>query len=108
MFSKNGMVIEWQKVRVQSEVRDLYLEKDREIWTAGLAREEGFLGKEVWLEEENPENTKDIEVILVIRWKREEDWKEMSKERLDDLDRRFREAVPEGWEWVETRSYEVA
>jgi uncharacterized protein (TIGR03792 family) len=102
VFSKNGMVIEWQKVHVQPEVRDLYLEKDREIWTAGLAREGGFLGKEVWLGEE------DCEVILVIRWKREEDWKEMPKERLDDLDRRFREAVPEGWELVETRSYEVA
>jgi uncharacterized protein (TIGR03792 family) len=95
------MVIEWQKVRVQPEVRDLYLEKDREIWTAGLAREKGFLGKEVWLGE-------DGDVILVIRWEREEDWKGMPKERQDDLDRRFREAVPEGWELVETRSYEVA
>ena len=95
------MVIEWQKVRVQPEVRDLYLERDREIWTAGLAREAGFLGKEVWLGD-------DSEVILVIRWRSEEDWKGMPKERQDDLDRRFREAVPEGWELVEPRSYEVA
>lgn len=101
------MVIEWQKVRVQPGVRDLYLEMDREIWTAGLAREEGFLGKEVWLGED-PETPEDTEVILVIRWRREEDWKGMPKERQDDLDRRFREAVPEGWELVETRSYEVA
>jgi uncharacterized protein (TIGR03792 family) len=101
VFSKNGMVIEWQKVRVQPEVRGRYLEKDREIWTAGLAREEGFLGKEVWLGE-------DGEIILVIRWKSEKDWKGMPKERMDDLDRRFREAVPEGWAWIETRSYEVA
>jgi uncharacterized protein (TIGR03792 family) len=95
------MVIEWQKVRVQPGVRDLYLEKDRAIWTDGLAREEGFLGKEVWLGEGD-------KVILVIRWEKEEDWKGMPKERMDDLDRRFREAVPEGWELIETRSYEVA
>ena len=101
------MVIEWQKVRVQPEVRDLYLEKDREIWTAGLAREEGFLGKEVWLGE-TPETPEITEVVLVIRWESEEDWQGMPKERQDDLDRRFREAVPEGWELVETRSYEVA
>lgn len=101
------MVIEWQKVRVHPEARGLYLKKDREIWTAGLAREEGFLGKEVWLGE-NVETPEDIEVILVIRWRSEEDWKGMPKERMDDLDRRFREAVPEGWELVETRSYEVA
>lgn len=95
------MVIEWQKVRVQPGVRDRYLEKDREVWTAGLAREEGFLGKEVWLGEEG-------DVILVIRWKHKDHWKGMPRDRQDDLDRRFREAVPEGWELVETRSYEVA
>ena len=95
------MVIEWQKVHVEPGVRDRYLESDREIWTAGLAREAGFLGKEVWLGE-------DIEVVLVIRWQSEEHWKGMPGERVDDLDRRFREAVPEGWELVETRSYEVA
>lgn len=48
------MVIEWQKIRVRPELRDLFLEKDREIWTAGLAHEEGFLGKEVWLRVASP------------------------------------------------------
>lgn len=95
------MVVEWQKIRVEPEVRDDYLKKDREIWTAGLAREEGFLGKEVWLGDEGA-------VILVIRWQSEEHWKGIPQERLDELDSRFREAVPEGWELVETRSYEVA
>lgn len=96
------MVIEWQKIRVRPELRDRYLEQDREIWTAGLAREDGFLGKEVWLGEGS-------EIVLVIRWDREEDWQGIAKERLDELDRRFREAVPEdGWERVEVRSYRIA
>jgi uncharacterized protein (TIGR03792 family) len=94
------MVIEWQKIRVRPELRDLYLEKDEEIWTAGLAREAGFLGKEVWLGE-------DQEIILIIRWRSEEDWKGIPKERLDELDRRFRTALPEGWEMAEMRSYRV-
>jgi uncharacterized protein (TIGR03792 family) len=98
------MIIEWQKIRVRPELRDLYLEKDEEIWTAGLAREAGFLGKEVWLGEEGSQ----IEIILVIRWRSEEDWKGMPKERMDELDRRFRAALPEGWEVAEIRSYRVA
>jgi uncharacterized protein (TIGR03792 family) len=93
------MIIEWQKIHVRPELRDLYLEKDEEIWTAGLAREAGFLGKEVWLGEE--------EIILVIRWRSEEDWEGMPKERIDELDRRFRTALPDGWEMAEMRSYRV-
>jgi uncharacterized protein (TIGR03792 family) len=96
------MVIEWKKVRVKPEARDRWLEKDREIWTAGLAREEGFLGQEVWLGEGS-------EVIVLVRWRSEEEWKSIPQERLDDLTRRFSEAFPEeAWERIETCSYEVA
>jgi|SRR5215203_5140511 len=100
------MIIEWQKIRVRPELRDLYLEKDEEIWTAGLAREDGFLGKEVWLGEEDSEVILS-EIVLVIRWRSEEDWKGMPKERMDELDRRFRAVLPEGWEVAEMRSYQV-
>jgi uncharacterized protein (TIGR03792 family) len=96
------MVIEWQKIRVNPKLRDGCLEKDQAIWTSGLAGEDGFLGKEVWLGEAS-------EVILVIRWRSEEDWKAVAQERLDDLERRFREAVSkDDWELVETRSFRVA
>jgi uncharacterized protein (TIGR03792 family) len=95
------MVIEWQRIRVRPDRRDLYIKKDGEIWTAGLAREEGFLGKEVWRGEGS-------EVVLVIRWRSEDDWKGIAQERLDELDRRFRAVVPkDDWEKVEERSYEV-
>jgi uncharacterized protein (TIGR03792 family) len=96
------MVIEWKKVRVKPEALDRWLEKDREIWTAGLSREESFLDKEVWLGE-------GAEVIVVIRWRSEEEWKGIPQERLDELTRRFSEAFPEDdWERIETCSYEVA
>ena len=95
------MVIEWKRVRVKPEARDRWLEKDREIWTVGLAREEGFLGKEVWLGDGS-------EVIVVIHWRTEEDWKGIPQERLDGLTRRFSEAFPEDdWERLETRCYQV-
>jgi hypothetical protein len=44
----------------------------------------------------------------VIRWRSREDWQGISAKRLDELERRFREAVPEdAWELLETRSYEA-
>lgn len=96
------MVIEWQKIRVRPEARDRWLEKDEEIWSAGLAQEEGFEGKQVWAGEE------DSELILVVHWRSREHWKGIAQERLDELGRRFSEAVPaEHWERIEIRCYEV-
>lgn len=96
------MIIEWQRVRLRPGLRERFLAKDAEIWTAGLAREAGFLGKEVWLGEE------ETEVILVIRWESRERWEGMTRERLDAIEERFRRELPSGHEIVETRAYEVA
>lgn len=96
------MIVEWQRVRVRPGMRDLFVEKDAEIWTPGLAREAGFLGKEVWLGEE------ETEVILVIRWESREHWRGVAQERLDAVEERFRSELASGHEIVETRAYEVA
>ena len=97
---KGRIIIEWKTIRIKPEKRGLYLEKDAEIWTPALSREEGFLGKEVWLGED--------EIVLVIRWRGRREWKGGPGERLEGLERRFREEVPDGWEMAGTRVYEVA
>ena len=93
------MVIEWHKARVPPEARDLYVEKDAEIWTPALREMEGFLGKEVWLGEDGSE------VVLVIRWRSRKDWEGMPEDRLVELADRFAREAPE-WEIVECRAYE--
>jgi uncharacterized protein (TIGR03792 family) len=93
------MIVEWMRVRVRPEARDCFLQRDGEVWTSGLAREEAFLGKEVWLGEEEGE------VVLVIRWRSEEEWKGIPRERLEELERHFLEAFGEGYEVVESRTF---
>jgi uncharacterized protein (TIGR03792 family) len=93
------MVIEWMRVRVRPEARDGFVETDGEVWTPGLAREAGFLGKEVWLGEAEDE------VVLVIRWRSEEEWKAIPDERLKELARRFDVLFDESYEVVETRTF---
>lgn len=98
------MVIELQRLRVRPELRDRWLAADAEVWTAGLSREPGFLGKEIWL----GEGDEGDEVVLVIRWRSKDAWEAVPKPRQEALDRVFRERMPEGWEIVEVRSYQVA
>jgi uncharacterized protein (TIGR03792 family) len=84
------VVIEWKRVRVRPDLIERYIEKDGEVWTAGLEREEGFLGKEVWRGEEEGD------LMLVIRWRSRGDWEGIPRERLEELERRFRSELPAG------------
>lgn len=97
------MVIELKRVRVREELRERYLALDAEIWTAGLAGEEGFLGKEAWIDLEDR-----AELVLVVRWQSERHWQALPEERLQELEQAFARELPAGWQELETRAFEVA
>jgi uncharacterized protein (TIGR03792 family) len=78
------MIIEQLTFRVPAVLRARYLTLDAEIWTAVLAAQPGFLGKEAWVEAADPEV-----LHLIIRWRSRADWKAVPPSLLRDTDRRF-------------------
>lgn len=97
------MVIEWLKVQVNPEERELYVQKDAEIWTMALSTYPGFLSKEVWI---SPENFS--ELIIVIHWESLEQWKAIPAADLQRIEAQFNQAM-EGVEQsiVASSSYQV-
>ena len=77
------MVIEWLEFEVPAEKREAFLQRDEEVWTQGLKKFPGFLGKETWID------PRQGTIILVIRWETREQWKSISPEELDALDCRM-------------------
>ncbi|NJL21302.1 MAG: TIGR03792 family protein [Leptolyngbyaceae cyanobacterium SM1_3_5] len=96
------MVIEWLRVRVEPELRELFVQKDHEIWTAGLSQHPGFLSKEVWISPDRFD-----EVVLVIRWESFESWKSVPAEALARLDAEFNAVMGETHEIVDAGGYQV-
>ncbi|MBW4649392.1 MAG: TIGR03792 family protein [Kastovskya adunca ATA6-11-RM4] len=96
------MVIEWLKIRVSPELREKYIQTDAAIWTAMLARYPGFLGKEVWINPEAPE-----EIVLVIMWETREHWKAVPPEPLEQTEQQFNQAFGEPQEIIEATEYQV-
>ena len=78
------MVIELLKVEVAAEYQEKYLQIDQEIWTKAIAQFPGFINKEVWLNSYAP-----TEVILIIRWRSREEWKAISVQLLEEIERQF-------------------
>ncbi|MBD2091548.1 TIGR03792 family protein [Microcoleus sp. FACHB-1515] len=96
------MVIEWLRVRVEPELRELYVQKDHEIWTAGLSQYPGFLNKEVWISPDRLD-----EVVLVIRWESFAAWKSIPSDALARLDAEFNAVMGETHEIVDAGGYQV-
>ncbi|MEA5513652.1 TIGR03792 family protein [Nodularia sp. UHCC 0506] len=96
------MVIELLKFRVAPEVRENYIQKDAEIWTTGLAKYPGFLGKEVWIDPNDP-----TELILIIRWATREQWKAIPLADLQIIEEQFTQAMGKSYPIVESAEYQV-
>lgn len=97
------MVIEWLKFQVAEELRENFIQKDEEIWTAALAKYSGFLGKEVWISPEDPQ-----EVIFVIHWETREAWKAIPQDYLNATEKRFNQAFEQNtYKIIEAQEYSV-
>jgi uncharacterized protein (TIGR03792 family) len=82
------MVIEWLKFKVEPQAREKFIAIDRQIWTPSLAENKGFLGKEIWIAPDKPD-----EVTLVIKWQTREAWKSVPADRLAETEAQFKAAM---------------
>ncbi|MGF1490502.1 MAG: TIGR03792 family protein [Prochloraceae cyanobacterium] len=97
------MAIEYLKFFVSPELREKFIETDREIWTSALAKYPGFLSKEVWINPEIPE-----EIIIIARWKTRQEWKAIPIDILEAIEREFAASMGENeYKLVESKEYQV-
>ena len=96
------MVIEWLKFRVTPELREEFIEQEDLIWTKLLEKYPGFLGKEIWLNPEVPE-----EVIVVIHWQTITQWKAIPQDVINETDERFQKVLGDNYKLVESSGYQV-
>ena len=99
------MVIEWLKFRVDSKLREKFIQKDEAIWTASLSTYPGFLGKEVWIEPKEPDK-----VIFTIRWQTRQQWKSIPVKDLAEIEQQFFTAMKKmniNYKMIESKEFQV-
>ena len=77
------MIIEWLRFKVPAEKWEAFIQRDEEVWTAGLKKIPGFLGKEIWVA------AVENEVVMLIRWETRDQWKSVLQSTIDELDRQM-------------------
>ncbi|TAF05809.1 MAG: TIGR03792 family protein [Nostocales cyanobacterium] len=96
------MVIELLKFKVSQELREIFIQKDEEIWTTELCKYPGFLSKEVWI---SPHDL--TEVVIVVHWQSREQWKAIPEQEIKAITQKFDESLGFGYEMSEFGEYQV-
>src|SRR5713226_6225976 len=78
------MFIELLEVACPSELREAFMVRDADVWTAALARQPGFIDKEVWTCQDDP-----TRLIIVIRWETADHWKAFPSALAQELDQKM-------------------
>lgn len=93
------MIIEWLRFKVPPEKWEAFIQRDEEVWTAGLKKNPVFLGKEIWVD--SVEN----EVVMLLRWETREQLKSVLQSIIDELDGQMGD-----WQIAiaESREYQVS
>ena len=79
--------VEYLVFEVAPEHRELFITVDDQIWTPTLSKQKGFVSKEVWIDENRPN-----QVTLVTYWSSYALWKAIPHAELGATDVRFKKA----------------
>ena len=76
------MLVEFLSFRVPRQQRAQWMAVEQVTWSDFLARQAGFVDKQLWVEQGNED-----EIHAVIRWADERSWKQIPEDELERVDR---------------------
>lgn len=86
----DGVVVEELRLRVPAEQRQAWLEAERGSWEPFLARQDGFLGRELFWDPTRQE------AVLLIRWASRDQWQAIPGAELQQVQERFERIARQG------------
>jgi uncharacterized protein (TIGR03792 family) len=92
--------VEILEFQVAPEQQMAFIEADRIVWTAGLAKYPAFDRKEIWVGEQPGL------ITCVIYWRDRSGWKEIDPQNLLELDKAFNQAFPYPYQLVTEKEYQ--
>ena len=88
---ENGQAVEYLVFNMKEELVRRFIELDRAIWTEELAKQAGFVSKEVWINKKKPG-----EVTTILYWNSLSEWKSIDHDWLIEVDKRFTAMMGDG------------
>ena len=81
------MVIEELRLKVPADVKEAWLEAEKEIWEPWLSSQDGFLGRQLFWDKEKEE------ALILVNWKSKQLWKSIPMSEVNIVQQKFEDNV---------------
>ena len=85
--AKEGPITEELRLRVPSQYKDNWINAEKEVWEPWLTNKKGFLGREIFYNEEKQE------ALVLVKWANKSLWKSISAKEVNEIQSIFEENV---------------
>ena len=87
MNELNKNIVEELRLNVPSKYKETWLKAEEEVWEPWLSKQDGFLGRQIFY------NQQTEEALLLVKWKNRKLWKNISDEEVNRMQKIYDEAV---------------
>ena len=84
---QNGFIIEELRLKVPSKFKEVWLEAENQVWEPWLSIQDGYLGRQIFLDEVREE------ALILVKWQNKEFWKSISMDEVELIQEKFEENV---------------
>ena len=85
--NQTDFVTEELRLKVPTDLKEVWLEAEKNVWDQWLSRQDGFLGREIFWNKEKEE------ALVLINWKNKELWKSISIQEVNKIQEKFEDNV---------------
>ena len=84
---QNEQVIEELRLQIPAELKEQWLEAEKNVWEPWLIKQDGFLGRQVFWDKDNEE------ALILVRWKSKKLWKSIPISEVNIVQEKFEDNV---------------
>ena len=84
---QNGLIVEELRLKIPKEFKDVWLEAEKNIWEPWLTNQDGFLGRQIFWDNEKEE------ALILVNWKNKKLWKSISMKEVNEVQEKFEDYV---------------
>ena len=84
---QNELVTEELRLKVPADMRDVWLNAEKNIWEPWLSNQDGFMGRQIFWDKEKEE------ALILVNWKNKKLWKNIPMSEVNVVQQKFEDNV---------------
>ena len=84
---QSELVTEELRLEIPYKFKEVWLKAEKEVWEPWLSIQDGYLGRQIFWDNEKEE------ALILVKWKNKRLWKSLSIEEVNEIQKKFEENI---------------